>query len=322
MAPCQSPNPTNMPTVNASPNQIVPIEELFSSNPEVWPVSTPLAGSSKSEPLIGDSGKTDNCSSHVCGDERESFAEASYGGSKIIPLWKRVLDVTCVLLSVPVWFPLFVLIALWVKLVSPGSIFFRQERVGYRGSRFMLLKFRTMKVNVETQSHEKHLEQLIHGNAPMTKLDASGDPRIIAGGRILRAMGLDELPQLFNVLRGEMSLVGPRPSTAFEFGRFKGWQQERVNALPGLTGYWQVNGKNKTTFTAMIQMDIWYTKNLSPLLDLAIMFKTIPAIIVQVLEARTPVRVPADRRRGVIALGTYENNAVTQSQSIPHSNRS
>jgi lipopolysaccharide/colanic/teichoic acid biosynthesis glycosyltransferase len=118
----------------------------------------------------------------------------------------------------------------------------------------------------------------------MRKLDVSGDPRIIPGGRILRASGLDELPQLFNVLRGEMSLVGPRPCTPYEFQRYKRWQRERVNALPGLTGYWQVNGKNKTTFTEMIRMDIWYTRNLSPLTDLAIIFKTPPAIMVQFFE--------------------------------------
>ena len=153
-----------------------------------------------------------------------------------------------------------------------------------------------MKVNVETQSHEKHLEQLIDGNAPMTKLD-SGDPRIIAGGRILRALGLDELPQLFNVLRGEMSLVGPRPCTPHEFRRYKDWQRERVNALPGLTGYWQVNGKNKTTFAEMVQMDIWYTRKLSPWLDLAIMVKTFPTIIMQLLESRFSNRAESGAHR-------------------------
>ena len=143
----------------------------------------------------------------------------------------------------------------------------------------MILKFRTMKVNVETQSHERYLEQLIHANRPMTKLDSAGDPRIIPGGRILRATGLDELPQLFNVLRGEMSLVGPRPCTPHEFGRYQKWQQARVDAPPGLTGYWQVNGKNKTTFTEMIDMDIHYTKKMSLWLDLAIMVKTFPALM-------------------------------------------
>jgi exopolysaccharide production protein ExoY len=199
--------------------------------------------------------------------------------------WKHILDVTCILLTLPLWLPIVICVALWIKIVSPGPIFFRQERVGYKGKRFMIFKFRTMKVNVETQTHERYLEQLINGNSPMTKLDAA-DPRIIPGGRILRATGLDELPQIFNVLRGEMSLVGPRPCTPHEFQCYQGWQQERVNAAPGLTGYWQVNGKNKTTFTQMIEMDIHYVRTMSLWLDLSIMVKTLPAIISQVLESR------------------------------------
>jgi lipopolysaccharide/colanic/teichoic acid biosynthesis glycosyltransferase len=143
-----------------------------------------------------------------------------------------------------------------------------------------------MAVNVETRSHEVHLQQLIASNTPMTKLDASGDPRIIPGGRILRAMGLDELPQIFNVLRGEMSLVGPRPCTVSEFQCYKTWQKERLDALPGLTGYWQVNGKNKTTFSEMIEMDIYYARNLSLSLDVLILLKTVPAILRQVFESR------------------------------------
>ena len=162
----------------------------------------------------------------------------------------------------------------------------------------MIFKFRTMKVNVETQSHERHLEQLIHGDRPMTKLDASGDPRIIPGGGILRAMGLDELPQLINVLRGEMSLVGPRPCTPHEFARYQVWQHERVNAPPGLTGYWQVNGKNKTTFTEMINMDIFYTKNMSLWLDLTIMVKTFPALMSQLIETRIARRVRSEASAG------------------------
>ena len=203
-----------------------------------------------------------------------------------IPSWKRILDVTCILLTLLLWLPAFILIALWIKIVCPGPIFFRQERVGYRGNPFMMLKFRTMKPKVETAIHERHLEQLMQTDSPMTKLDASGDPRIIRGGRFLRATGLDELPQLFNVLRGEMSLVGPRPCTVNEFRRYQPWQQERVNVAPGLTGYWQVNGKNKTTFTEMINLDLFYTKNMSLRLDLAILLKTLPAVIGQVFEAR------------------------------------
>jgi lipopolysaccharide/colanic/teichoic acid biosynthesis glycosyltransferase len=221
---------------------------------------------------------------------------AAAGGQ--VPVWKRILDIVCILLSTPLWLPVMIFLSVWVKVASPGPIFFRQERVGHRGRRFMILKFRTMKVNVETQSHERYLDQLIHANRPMTKLDASGDPRIIPGGRLLRAMGLDELPQLFNVFRGEMSLVGPRPCTPHEFGRYQAWQQDRVNAPPGLTGFWQVNGKNKTTFTEMINMDIYYTKNMSLWLDLAIMVKTFPAVLVQVIETRIAPRVRSQASSG------------------------
>src|SRR4029078_6471483 len=105
-------------------------------------------------------------------------------------------------------------------------------------------------------------------------------------GRFLRASGLDELPQIFNVLCGEMSLVGPRPCTPNEFAHYEPWQRERVNALPGLTGYWQVNGKNKTTFNEMIVMDLFYLENMSVLLDLKIMLKTGAVICEQLLESR------------------------------------
>jgi lipopolysaccharide/colanic/teichoic acid biosynthesis glycosyltransferase len=202
-----------------------------------------------------------------------------------IPGWKRLLDLTCILVSAPFWLAVLIAIALWIKAISPGPIFYSQKRIGYRGKPFVLFKFRTMEVNVETQSHELHLEHLMRADCPMTKLDASGDPRIIFGGRIIRAMGLDELPQLWNVFRKEMSLVGPRPCTPQELQCYKVWQQERLDAWPGLTGYWQVNGKNKTTFTEMVRMDIYYSRSLSLRLDLKILLKTVPAIMAQVCES-------------------------------------
>lgn len=201
------------------------------------------------------------------------------------PAWKRIFDIAGVLMSAPVWLLAMMWVALWVKLVSPGPIFFRQERIGYRGRRFTILKFRSMKVDVGTQVHEKHVEQLIQTNSPMQKLDVAGDSRLILGGRILRALGLDELPQILNVLRGEMSLVGPRPCTPHEFAHYQEWQRGRVNAPPGLTGFWQVSGKNNTTFNDMIRMDLYYAKNMSPMLDLKIVLKTIPAIAVQMSES-------------------------------------
>ena len=202
------------------------------------------------------------------------------------PRWKRILDLTCIAITLPCWLPLMLLIAVGIKLVSPGPVLFRQERVGYRGKRFICLKYRSMKVNAETQTHERYLEQLMQADCPMTKLDSSGDPRLIPLGRILRATGLDELPQLINVLRGEMSLVGPRPCTVKEVENFRDWHWKRFNAPAGLTGYWQVNGKNKTTFSAMIAMDIHYTRHMSVWMDLWIMFKTFPALARQIMGSR------------------------------------
>jgi exopolysaccharide production protein ExoY len=200
--------------------------------------------------------------------------------------WKSALDITCILLSLPVWLPLMTLIALWIAVTSRGPIFYRQKRVGFGGRHFFILKFRTMKLSAETQVHERHFEELMRVDCPMTKLDVYGDPRLAPFGRILRASGLDELPQIFNVLRGEMSLVGPRPCTPNEFAHYEPWQRERVNGLPGMTGYWQVNGKNKTTFNQMIAMDLFYLENASMLLDLKIMLKTGAVIAGQLLESQ------------------------------------
>ena len=202
------------------------------------------------------------------------------------PLWKRVLDLTCVALTLPLWLSLMALIALGIAILSPGPILFRQERIGYRGRRFICLKFRSMKMDAETEIHERHLEHLMQSDCPMTKLDASGDTRLIPLGRILRATGMDELPQIINVVRGEMSLVGPRPCTPNEFANYSQWQQERFNAPAGLTGFWQVNGKNKTTFREMITMDIHYARHMSLWTDLWIMLRTIPAIAGQVFGSR------------------------------------
>jgi lipopolysaccharide/colanic/teichoic acid biosynthesis glycosyltransferase len=203
-----------------------------------------------------------------------------------IPGWKSALDITCILLSLPIWLPMMILLMLVTRIASPGRIFYRQKRVGLGGRHFFIWKFRTMKLSAETQTHEHYFKELMRVDRPMTKLDAHGDPRLAPFGRILRASGLDELPQIFNVLCGEMSLVGPRPCLPNEFAHYEPWQQERVNGLPGLTGYWQVNGKNKTTFNEMIIMDLFYLKNMSILLDLKIMLKTCSAIAEQLLEFR------------------------------------
>ena len=182
------------------------------------------------------------------------------------------------------------LLMLVTRLASPGPVFYRQRRVGLGGRQFLIWKFRTMKVSAETQTHERYYEELIRTNCAMTKLDANGDPRLAPFGRILRASGLDELPQIFNVLAGEMSLVGPRPCLPNEFANYEPWQRERVNGLPGLTGLWQVSGKDKTTFKEMIKMDLAYLSKMSILLDVKIMLKTTVTIARQVFEWQQAAR--------------------------------
>lgn len=200
-----------------------------------------------------------------------------------IPLWKRILDVTCIAMSMPAVLPLSIVVALTVKVVSSGPVLFSQERIGYSGQRFRCWKFRSMKVNADSTSHRDHTVQLMRSASPWSKMDNS-DPRVIPFGSLLRATGLDELPQLINVLRGDMSIVGPRPCTPYEFTHYLPWQNERLNALPGLTGLWQVNGKNKTTFDEMVNWDIHYVRNMSIWMDLKIMCRTIPALQTQVVE--------------------------------------
>lgn len=222
-----------------------------------------------------------------------------------IPRWKRTLDVVFVLLTLPLVLPLAIFVGVLIRMVSDGPVLFRQERVGYLGRKFMCFKFRTMFVGVETAAHQGHTQLLMKSKVPMVKLDARGDSRIIPFGLLLRSTGLDELPQLINVLRGEMSMVGPRPCMPYECDEYLPWQRERFNTLPGLTGLWQVNGKNLTTFDEMMQMDIRYTREKTLWLDLAIIFKTIPAIVGQVWQSRKrkrTLRLEAQSRR------SYQSN--------------
>lgn len=203
-----------------------------------------------------------------------------------LPAWKRAIDIACCVVTIPVLALGALFMTILTKLVSPGPLFFRQDRIGYQGRRFKIYKFRTMAVAADTNVHQNYYKDLIQTNAPMMKLDAKGDKRLIPGGWLIRAAGLDELPQMINVLRGEMSLVGPRPCIPSEYEEYLPWQKERSNAMPGLTGLWQVSGKNRTTFDEMVRLDIEYSRTLSLALDLKIIVMTIPALLVQVIETR------------------------------------
>jgi exopolysaccharide production protein ExoY len=204
--------------------------------------------------------------------------------SRVVPVWKRSFDRFWVILSLPLAIPLLLLVALWIRLVSRGPALFRQERIGMGGRHFTLYKFRSMYHGAATIDHEAHVGRLVESGSPMVKLDLLGDSRLIPGGCFLRTAGLDELPQLLNVLRGEMSLVGPRPCLPEEYGFFSASQRRRFEVLPGLTGLWQVNGKNRVTFKEMNAMDVDYAKRMSPWLDLRIMGRTPMALLRQMGE--------------------------------------
>jgi len=209
-----------------------------------------------------------------------------------VPLWKRVLDICCVLFATATLLPMLLLIAIAIKLSSKGPVLFKQERVGLFGKRFIIFKFRTMVSGADTAVHETHAASLIQSNRPMTKLDTHGDPRVTFFGHLLRVAGVDELPQLINVLQGEMSFVGPRPCTPSEYNEYLPWQTERFLTQPGLTGLWQVSGKNRTTFNEMIDLDIQYVRERSLWLDLKIILKTIPAVMTEVRDIQRPRRQP------------------------------
>jgi lipopolysaccharide/colanic/teichoic acid biosynthesis glycosyltransferase len=203
-----------------------------------------------------------------------------------IPAWKRGLDLILLLVGLPVVLPVMLVVGILVKLVSKGPVFFRQERMGYRGKPFTVWKFRTMHVNADPGLHREHMGKLIANNLPLTKLDIKGDKRLIPCGAWLRAACLDEIPQLINVLLGEMSLVGPRPCMDYEFKQLLPWHRQRFNSPPGMTGLWQVKRRSDTSFAQMMQMDLFYVANRTPWLDFMILLQTPIAVPLQVWESR------------------------------------
>lgn len=204
------------------------------------------------------------------------------------PLWKRTFDLSIASAVLLFCLPVFLSVALFVKFVSPGPIFFKQARVGYLGRRFTLWKFRTMHVNNSVGTHRAYMQTVISNNRPQIKLE--NDPSIIPFGKYLRASGVDELPQLLNVLKGEMSLIGPRPPIPYEVERYHRWFHGRFDTMPGLTGLWQVSGKNRLSFQEMIRLDIRYKKRLSLFTDIIILLRTPTAILQQISDLLLPQR--------------------------------
>jgi lipopolysaccharide/colanic/teichoic acid biosynthesis glycosyltransferase len=201
---------------------------------------------------------------------------------------KRVIDVLGSITALLVFLPLMVVIALAVKLTSKGPVLFRQVRLGQYGSKFTFLKFRSMYVNSDHRLHEEYIDRFIKGlrDAELTDGNAqtlyklTGDPRITAIGRFLRKTSLDELPQFLNVIRGEMSLVGPRPPVPYEVERYDLWHRQRLLTVkPGITGLWQVEGRSRVKFDDMVRLDIRYARSWSIWLDIKILMQTPRAVI-------------------------------------------
>jgi exopolysaccharide biosynthesis polyprenyl glycosylphosphotransferase len=196
---------------------------------------------------------------------------------------KRVIDILGALTGLILFSPIMLATAIAIKMTSPGPIIFKQRRVGKKGARFQFYKFRSMYCNTDDQVHREYVTHLIKGNlekinqgnkvVPLFKM--VNDPRITRVGRIIRRTSIDELPQFFNVIKGEMSLVGPRPPLPYEVEKYEPWHLRRIlDAKPGVTGLWQVEGRSTTSFNDMARLDLRYAQNWSLFLDLRILLKT------------------------------------------------
>jgi len=201
---------------------------------------------------------------------------------------KRIMDIFGALTGLILFSPLILLTALAVKVTSPGPVIFKQERFGAKGVRFPFYKFRSMYWGMDDRIHREYTENLIKGDLekinqgdkgqPLYKLKS--DPRITRVGKIIRKTSLDELPQFINVLKGEMSLVGPRPPLPYEVEKYKPWHLRRIlEVKPGITGLWQVDGRSKTSFDDMVRLDLRYAQEWSLWLDLKILLKTVRAVL-------------------------------------------
>lgn len=216
------------------------------------------------------------------------YPEASHNGNgrTAFSRVKRGMDIFGSAVALVLLAPVFLLIAVAIKLTSAGPVIFRQQRLGQYGKRFTCLKFRSMYVNNDLTIHQEFMKRVIHGEAEGTRSEAGEriykmvhDPRITQLGHFLRRTSLDELPQFFNVLKGDMSLVGPRPPLAYEFQQYEVWHRRRLLAVkPGITGLWQVNGRSKVSFDEMVRLDLRYVRTCSFWLDIQILLQTPRAV--------------------------------------------
>jgi lipopolysaccharide/colanic/teichoic acid biosynthesis glycosyltransferase len=199
---------------------------------------------------------------------------------------RRALDLTMATILIVLLSPLLLLVAIAIRLESGGPALFRQRRVGRGGHEFTLLKFRSMRANADPQGHREYVSELIRSSANGSKppeqeglYKLAVDDRITRVGRVIRRWSFDELPQLFNVVLGDMTLVGPRPVIPYEVAEYPAWYRRRFAVKPGLTGLWQVSGRNERTYEEMVRLDIEYAESRSFLLDLSIFVRTPWAVL-------------------------------------------
>jgi len=252
---------------NLSEQQFKQISFSFHLFPEEWNHDIPQRPSNPT--LYPDLARRDNARKFFC-------------------VIKRIMDIAGSAFALLLFAPLFLLIATAIKLTSEGPVFFRQKRVGQHGEQFVFLKFRSMHVNNDASVHKAYVKQLIAGRAQSHPENGNGngvykltkDSRVTPVGAFLRRSSLDELPQFINVLKGEMSLVGPRPAIAYEVQEYDIWHRRRVlEAKPGITGLWQVNGRSRVKFDDMVRLDLRYAKTWSPWMDLKILLRTPVAVV-------------------------------------------
>lgn len=201
--------------------------------------------------------------------------------SRFVTGMKRVTDLAASVLGIIILLPLLMTIAVLVKLSSPGPVLYTQMRIGKNGKPFRFYKFRSMyEIKGEDEDRKKMmLEFMKHNKTNGSDTKIVNDRRITRIGGILRKTSLDELPQLLNVIRGEMSLVGPRPCVPYEFDNYDEWQKRRVEVLPGCTGVWQISGRSSISFNDSVVLDIYYINNMSPLMDIEVLLKTLPVML-------------------------------------------
>lgn len=227
----------------------------------------------------------DSSAEHVDGLPPAGFGEPALKGLGLVA--KRTMDLAISISVVIVFSPLFLLIALLIKLFSPGPVLFKQIRAGKDGKPFTFYKFRTMRHDTDDTLHREYAANFIGGKELRLKDEISekkiykmpNDPRVTPIGRILRRTSLDELPQILNVIKGEMSLVGPRPPIAYELTIYKDWHKRRLKAKPGITGLWQVSGRSSVPFHDMVLLDLYYINRWSLRMDIEILLRTIPVVL-------------------------------------------